>query len=101
MAPKLSGKKLLAHLEDQVRGRDVHLAYEKLQFAGLKLNSGLCWFKGRYYLFVDRYKKVGERVELLKAALDELDRLVRDGRLDNPEAPAEAPENPDQDHEPA
>lgn len=107
MAQRLTGKKLLAQLENQIRGRGVHLAYEKLQFAGLKLNSGLCWFKGRYYLFVDRYKKVGERVDLIKAALEELDHLALQGRLDNPEAAPQpdpeqpSPQQPDQDNGPA
>lgn len=95
MAPKkLSGKKLLADLENQVRALGVSLAYEKLQFAGLKLSSGLCWFKGNYYLFVDRYTKVGARIDMLKAALEELDHLAMTGRLDNPAA--EKPE-PDDD----
>lgn len=97
MVKKPTGKKLLAHLEKDIRDRGVQLAYEKLQFAGLRLNSGLCWFKGRYYLFVDRYKKLGERIELLRGALVELDRLAMEGRLDNPDQeapPAEQAEEP-------
>lgn len=66
------GKERLAELERQVRGKGVQLAYEKLQFAGLHLKSGLCWFKGRYYLFVDRLKPVGDRVDLLEQALEDL-----------------------------
>jgi len=66
------GKELLAELEGQVREQGVKLAYEKLQFGGLRLKSGLCWFKGRYYLFVDRNKPLGERIDLLESALEEL-----------------------------
>lgn len=72
MSAAKRGKGRLAELERQVRGQGVQLAYEKLQFAGLHLKSGLCWFKGRYYLFVDRLKPVGDRVELLEQALEDL-----------------------------
>ncbi|MEW5913743.1 MAG: hypothetical protein AB1814_14375 [Thermodesulfobacteriota bacterium] len=74
MSAKKRGKERLAELEGQIKARGVQLSYEKLQFAGLRLKSGLCWFKGRYYLFVDKGKPVGECIELLENALDELDR---------------------------
>ena len=72
MSAAKRGKARLAELEREVRSKGVQLAYEKLQFAGLHLKSGLCWFKGRYYLFVDRLKPVGERVDLLEQALEDL-----------------------------
>lgn len=72
MSAAKRGKERLAELERAVRGKGVQLAYEKLQFAGLHLKSGLCWFKGRYYLFVDRLKPVGDRVDLLEQALEDL-----------------------------
>jgi hypothetical protein len=94
-------KQRLSESEEAVRSRGVRLSYEKLQFAGLKLNSGLCWFRGRYYLFVDRYKPPAARLELLGAALEELDELAASGRLENPEAPEDAPQpEPAQDAEP-
>lgn len=86
-------KQRLMETEDEVRARGVRLSYEKLQFAGLQLKSGLCWFRGRYYLFVDRYKPPAARLELLGAALEELDELAASGRLENPEAP-EAEQEP-------
>lgn len=79
------GKERLAELERQVRGKGVQLSYEKLQFAGLHLKSGLCWFKGRYYLFVDRLKPMSDRVELLEQALEDLDALP-DPSLGPPDA---------------
>lgn len=72
MSARKRGKELLAELEAQVREQGVKLAYEKLQFGGLRLKSGLCWFKGRYYLFVDRNKPLGERIDLLQSALEDL-----------------------------
>jgi hypothetical protein len=84
LAKLTKGEKRLKELEKEIKSRDVRLGYERLQYAGLVLKSGLCWFKGRYYLFVDRRKKVAERIDLLEGALDELDRLAAEGRLDRP-----------------
>ncbi len=74
----------LAELEKEIKRRGVRLGYERLEYAGLRLKSGLCWFRGNYYLFVDRLKAVPERLELLQNALDELDELAAQGRLDSP-----------------
>jgi len=84
LAKLTKGEQRLKVLEKEIKARDVRLGYERLQYAGLMLKSGLCWFKGRYYLFVDRRKKVTERIDLLEGALDELDRLAIEGRLDRP-----------------
>ncbi|MCB2227429.1 MAG: hypothetical protein KQH53_12185 [Desulfarculaceae bacterium] len=72
MSARKRGKEYLAELEQNIRQQGVKLSYEKLQFGGLRLKSGLCWFKGKYYLFVDRYKPPAERIDLLEQALDEL-----------------------------
>lgn len=85
MSAARRGKERLAELEREVRGKGVQLAYEKLQFAGLHLKSGLCWFKGRYYLFVDRLKPVGDRVDLLEQALEDL-AILPDPSLGPPDA---------------
>ncbi|RJX31288.1 MAG: hypothetical protein C4525_12040 [Desulfarculus sp.] len=87
MSAKKKGKERLAELEGQIKARGVQLSYEKLQFAGLRLKSGLCWFKGRYYLFVDKGKPVSECIELLDNALEELERLEAQGGRP-PEEPA-------------
>ena len=102
MSARRRGKVLLAELEQQVRAQGVKLSYEKLQFGGLRLKSGLCWFKGKYYLFVDRYKPLGERIDLLEQALEELATLPEasqgppegeSGQADEPptDAPPEEP----------
>lgn len=90
----------LKELEREIKARGVSLSYEKLAYAGLILKSGLCWFRGRYYLFVDRLKKPRERIDLLQGALEELDRLAAEGRLEAPfgeEAAAGAVQAPDPD----
>lgn len=84
MAKVSKSQQRLAELEKEIKRRGVRLGYERLEYAGLRLKSGLCWFRGTYYLFVDRLKAVPERLELLQNALDELDALASQGRLDSP-----------------
>lgn len=84
MAKVSKSQQRLAELEKEIKRRGVRLGYERLEYAGLRLKSGLCWFRGSYYLFVDRLKAVPERLELLQNALDELDDLASQGRLDSP-----------------
>jgi hypothetical protein len=84
LAKLTKGEQRLKALEKEIKARNVRLGYERLQYAGLMLKSGLCWFKGRYYLFVDRRKKVSERIDLLEGAMEELDRLALEGRLERP-----------------
>lgn len=70
---KLTANQLqLQRLEKRIKDAGVRLGYERMQFAGLRLRSGLCRFKGQYYLFVDRRKSVPERIELLHSALEYL-----------------------------
>lgn len=85
---------LLEDLESQIKKRGVRLGYERLKFAGLILKSGLCWFRGKYYLFVDRLLPVTARIELLQAALEDLDELAAAGKLDNPQAEDGPPSPP-------
>ena len=89
MARKTKKQLKLEALEKEIKQRGVNLAYERLSYAGLRLKSGLCWFKGSYYLFVDRLLPVQSRIDLLSGALDELEELAAQGRLENPEAETE------------
>ena len=63
----------LINLEKEIKKKGISVAYEKLQFAGLRLKSGLCWYKGRYYIFIDRLKSIGQKIDLLERALQELE----------------------------
>ena len=89
MARKTKKQIKLEKLEAEIKGRGVRLAYERLNFAGLVLKSGLCWFKGSYYLFIDRLLPPASRIELISGALEELDELAARGRLDRPGEPSE------------
>lgn len=87
MAKGSKTQQRLTELEKELKRRGVRLGYERLEYAGLRLRSGLCWFRGAYYLFVDRLKTLPERIDLIQGALDELDQLAASGRLDQPDAP--------------
>ena len=73
MAKPTKSQIKLQELEKQIKAKGVKVGYERLQFAGLRLRSGLCWFRGQYYLFVDRLKSVPERIELIQNALEDLE----------------------------
>ncbi len=79
MVRRVVKSKRLRELEREIKRRGVHLAYERLQFAGLRLNSGMCLFKGEYYLFVDLRKSNAARIELLEGALAELEEIEAAG----------------------
>ena len=81
MVKLTKGQIKLRELEKMIKSRGVRLGYERLQFAGLRLRSGLCWFRNQYYLFVDRLKSVSERIEVLQNALEELE-LLKDRDLE-------------------
>lgn len=93
MAAKSKKQMRLEGLETQIKARGVRLAYERLKFAGLVLKSGLCWFRGKYYLFVDRLLPVAARIDLLEGALEELDELATAGKLDGPQEAQESSES--------
>jgi hypothetical protein len=83
--PRITKKQLrLNELEKQIKKKGVNLAYERLKFAGLILKSGLCWFRGSYYLFVDRLLPVDARIDMLEGALAELEELAAKGQLERP-----------------
>ncbi|MDR1396891.1 MAG: hypothetical protein LBJ14_04095 [Desulfarculales bacterium] len=83
-------------LEKRIKNAGVRLGYERMQFAGLRLRSGLCWFKGQYYLFVDRRKSVPERIELLHSALEDLAGQTQTGPGGENEHGGMAEETPEQ-----
>lgn len=93
MATRRASKKYLAELEKQIKSQGVKVAYERLQYAGLVLRGGMCWFKGDYYLFIDRRKTVAERCDQLENALDELNMLSAQGKLSDPRPPEEKENN--------
>jgi hypothetical protein len=67
--PPATMQEKLSRLEDLVAGRGIHLHYDRLEAAGLKLRGGICKIKGEHHLFIDRRKSPAERADILKDCL--------------------------------
>jgi len=48
----------------------IHVHFDLLEAAGLKLKGGICKVKGEYHIFVDRRKSTAERIDILRNYLD-------------------------------
>lgn len=57
-------------MEQEVAQRGIHLHYDLLEAAGLKLKDGICQIRGEYHLFVDRRKSMADKIEVLQDYLN-------------------------------
>ncbi len=60
----------LTALESAAAARGIHVHYDRLEAAGLRLNSGLCALNGEYHLFIEKRKSVRDKIEFLKTQLE-------------------------------
>jgi hypothetical protein len=60
----------LAALEDAAISRGIHIHYDRLEAAGLRLNGGLCALNGEYHLFVEKRKSVADKIDFIKKNLE-------------------------------
>jgi len=63
----------LAALERVAGEMGIEVSYDRLKYAGLILKSGLCTYRGRKILFIERRKKPREKVDVLVDVLSDLD----------------------------
>ena len=63
----------LRELERLARKVGLRVAYGDMKFAGLKLRSGHCLFKGERWLVLDRKQSFEDKLELFSDALGEFD----------------------------
>jgi len=68
-----SVQRRLSELEAEVSKRGVHIHYDRLEAAGLKLRGGVCRVRGEYHLYLDRRKAASEKIDILLESLDQLD----------------------------
>jgi len=68
--PPLSLQDRLSELEEQAVQRQIHVHYDLLEAAGLKLKGGICKINGEYHLFVDRRKSISDKIDILQDYLD-------------------------------
>jgi hypothetical protein len=63
----------LAALETVAKDLGIEVSYDRLKYAGLILKSGLCTYRGRQILFIERRKKPREKIDVLVEVLSALD----------------------------
>ena len=60
----------LTALEGAAAARGIHVHYDRLEAAGLKLNGGLCALNGEYHLYIEKRKSVVDKIGILKTQLE-------------------------------
>ena len=55
----------LNELEEKAAQMGIHIHYDLLEAAGLKLQGGICRLNGEYHLFVDRKKSIADKIDFL------------------------------------
>ena len=60
----------LSSLEEQAAQKQIHIHYDLLEAAGIKLKGGICKINGEYHLYVDRRKSIADKIEILRDCLN-------------------------------
>ncbi len=60
----------LSELEKKAAQKGIHIHYDLLEAAGLKLKRGICKINGEYHIFVDKRKSFADRIDFLRDYLD-------------------------------
>jgi hypothetical protein len=63
-------KNKLSELEERAAQKGVHIHYDLLEAAGLKLNGGICKINGEYHIFIDRRKSTSDKIDILQNCLN-------------------------------
>ena len=63
----------LRELEKLAKRFGIRVSYGDMKFAGLKLKSGQCLFKGERWLILDRKQPFEDKVDLFRETLEHLD----------------------------
>ena len=62
----------LTELEERAAKREIHVHYDMLEAAGLKLKDGICKINGEVHIFIEKRKSPTEKIEILEACLHKL-----------------------------
>lgn len=60
----------LTALEDAAAKRGIHIHYDRLEAAGLRLNGGLCALNGEIHLFIEKRKSLADKIEFIENQLE-------------------------------
>jgi hypothetical protein len=67
VSPELAAR--LARLEEKALQQGIHIHYDLLEAAGLKLKGGICKLNGEFHIFVDRRKPIADKIDFLEGFL--------------------------------
>ncbi|HBF42524.1 MAG TPA: hypothetical protein DDW42_02625 [Desulfobacteraceae bacterium] len=62
-------QKQLSELEEEATQRGIHIHYDLLEAAGIRLKDGICKINGEYHFFIERRKSTTEKMEILQGYL--------------------------------
>jgi hypothetical protein len=62
----------LTELEERAAKREIHVHYDMLEAAGLKLKDGICKINGEYHIFIEKRKPATEKIDILEACLNKI-----------------------------
>jgi len=60
----------LSELEERAAQKRIHIHYDLLEAAGLKINGGICKINGAHHIFIDRRKSASDKIDILQDCLD-------------------------------
>ena len=69
-APSPTLLRKLTALENAAVARGIHVHYDRLEAAGLRLNGGLCALNGEYHLFIEKRKSIVDKIKFLQNQLE-------------------------------
>ncbi|MBW2708478.1 MAG: hypothetical protein JRD04_04195 [Deltaproteobacteria bacterium] len=56
----------LATLKSAAAARGIHVHYDRLEAAGLRLDGGLCELNGEYHIYIEKRKSVVDKIDFLE-----------------------------------
>jgi len=62
----------LTELEERAAENNIHVHYDMLEAAGLKLKDGMCKVNGEVHIFIDKRKPNSEKIDIFEHCLDRI-----------------------------
>ena len=60
----------LSDLEEKAAQMGIHVHYDVLEAAGLRLKGGICKIKEEYHIFIDKRKSTAEKIDILQDSIN-------------------------------
>ena len=60
----------ITELEQKALNKGIHVHFDLMEAAGLKLKGGICKIRNEFHLFIDKRKTAAEKIEILNEHID-------------------------------